>query len=36
MKPEPLAGHVWLATPGNVLHVPAPHLEFREGLEVLE
>jgi hypothetical protein len=28
MKPEPLPGHVWLVTPGKVLHALAEHLEF--------
>jgi hypothetical protein len=30
MNPEPLAGCVWLDTPGKVLHVEASRLEFRE------
>jgi hypothetical protein len=29
MNPEPLPGHVWLDTPGKVLHAAADHLEFR-------
>jgi hypothetical protein len=27
---EKLPGYVWLDTPGNVLHVEAARLEFRE------
>jgi hypothetical protein len=30
MIPEPLPDHVWLDTPGNVLHVEAARLEFWE------
>ena len=28
MNPEPQAGHVWLDTPGKVLHVDVRVLEF--------
>jgi hypothetical protein len=28
MNPVPLPGHVWLATPGKVLHADERHLEF--------
>jgi hypothetical protein len=30
MNPEPLEGHVWLDTPGKILHVPAHQLEFTD------
>ena len=30
MEPEPLPGHVWLDTPGKVLHVQAAQLEFTD------
>jgi hypothetical protein len=30
MTPEPLTGHVWLDTPGKVLHGELSRLEFRE------
>jgi hypothetical protein len=30
MNPVPLAGYVWLATPGKRRHVWAAHLEFRD------
>jgi hypothetical protein len=28
MNPVPLEGHVWLDTPGKVLHTDERHLEF--------
>ena len=28
MNPVPLPGHVWLDTPGKVLHADERHLEF--------
>ena len=31
MNPEPLPGHVWLETPGRVLHVEERVLEFTDG-----
>ena len=34
MKSEPLEGHVWLDTPGKILHLPAHQLEFREGRQI--
>jgi hypothetical protein len=30
MNPIPLDGHVWLDTPGKMLHVSAHQLEFSE------
>jgi hypothetical protein len=30
MKPEPLEGHVWLDTPGKVLHADERYLEFTD------
>ena len=30
MNPEPLPGHVWLDTPGKVLHADERHLEFTD------
>jgi hypothetical protein len=30
MNPEPLPGHVWLDTPGKVLHVSEHQLEFTD------
>jgi hypothetical protein len=30
LNPDPLPDHVWLDTPGKVLHVEASRLEFRE------
>jgi hypothetical protein len=28
MKPDPLPDHVWLTTPGKILHTDERHLEF--------
>ena len=30
MDPEPLGGHVWLDTPGKVLHAEERRLEFTD------
>jgi hypothetical protein len=30
MNPEPLPGHVWLDTPGKVLHSDERHLKFTD------
>ena len=30
MRPEPLEGHVWLDTPGKVLHADERFLEFTD------
>ena len=32
MTPEPMPGHVWLETPGKVLHVDERVLEFTDEL----
>jgi hypothetical protein len=32
MTPDPLPGHVWLETPGKVLHVEERVLEFTDVL----
>jgi hypothetical protein len=32
MTPEPMPGHVWLETPGKVLHVDERVLEFTDVL----